>query len=232
MAGRSDELAWSSKVRLRAALHASMGGWWYRAGEASLRRRRRAKAQNRMSCSVSASVPGARGTGEQIGVVPELLWPGTRRPKSAQKLRQGSVGYPAVSPCACCPRPLRLWFANRSGVAQRSRRHLARMYQVPPVPRPADSASGGEERRTGWPRALKRALRGGWMQHALGKSRRLLGATGRIVAEAPARSHRGQCLSVLCSQESTKRSGLGSACLQRRQPKWAASGVQLPGNGR
>jgi len=74
-------------------------------------------------------------------------------------VRQGSVGYPAVSPVLGCPRPLRAWFAKPKW---RSRTEIPpspgkRMYQVPPISRPAGTGTGlveEEEAEAGWPRAL------------------------------------------------------------------------------
>jgi hypothetical protein len=71
---------------------------------------------------------------------------------------------------------------------------VERRTEIPPSPG-ADISSptrSGARWFWGWWRGegnreaegAKRALRGGWVQHALGKSRRLLGATGRIVAES------------------------------------------------
>jgi hypothetical protein len=116
--------------------------------------------KNWMPCSVSARVPGAGGTGQQIGVVSAwvVVAAGHEKTENAQKLRrQGSVGYPAVAialcvlsstaaPVVCQPK----W-----SVGQRSRRHLERIYQVPPVPPPASSGAGGEARGTARPRALR-----------------------------------------------------------------------------
>lgn len=164
------------------------------AAEASLKRRMPSQAENRMSCSVSASVPGGRRYGQaarasRSGVVPEF--PSSlgqeRGDRGVHRWRgRKASGIPRYRPVrAAVLDRSRLWFASQSSVGQRSRRHLGADISGP-TRSTADWVWGlaGEERGAGSLKALGKAWQTeGCSRHRGATSYRLLGATRRIATE-------------------------------------------------
>jgi hypothetical protein len=166
LGGGSKELAWLSKVWLQDALHASMASGSIGAGEASLKRKAPSQARNRMSCSVSASVPrGARGTGDQVGRGGSWLpLVGNDKKGGATACGREVSGIRRNRPVRGCPRPLRARSCPTEEVGQRSRRNLGA-----DISSPTRSTAGccwdwrGRERS----KLAENTLEGGRMQHAL-----------------------------------------------------------------
>jgi hypothetical protein len=99
-----------------------------------------------------------------------------RQDGRGHSVRQGSVGYPAESPCAWMSSTAASRSCPTEEVGQRSRRNLERIYQVPPVPPPAAAGTGGAERGPNWPKTLWKAA--GRSMHWGGEARQLLLARG------------------------------------------------------
>lgn len=206
------------------------GGWWWwcRDGKELVSKKDAepgTKQDAVQPTGVSQRLTG--GTGKQFWSW--LSWgtfgPGTRRPRIHRACGREASGTPRYRLCSdvldLCERslPERKW---------RSRTEIPpspgkRMYQVPPVSRPAGTGLGpaGGEDEARWPRTLaklaeRRQDAAGTGTKKAGEGRPTagagFGATDRIATESARKVALPAMSSVSCSQAKHLRSGLSGAC--------------------